>query len=161
MSVLSSFFRNIHDAAPDRGVLAAVRAAMSTGDDAAAAAVDDAPTTPRAQSFTAEDVDRARAEGRRAGAEDERHRVAEILGDDEANDRRELALELALASDMTPAQARKILAAAARELAPKGLLAEMASIRQPRLGMDAPFRHEELSDFQKGKLEAERVLALP
>lgn len=78
----------------------------------------DMTDSPAANAASAPDqaqLDAARAEGVKAGRNEERARIGAILGLPEANGRQALAVELATNSDMAPEACAKVLAKAAEE----------------------------------------------
>ena len=97
-----------------------------------------------AATYTKEQLDAAReegrqaglAEGRKAGATAERERIKAILGHEEAKDRAELAQHLAFETDMSPESATAMLAKAPKATQQKAsdpLSTAMAAIGTPGL----------------------------
>ncbi len=103
-----------------------------------------------------------RADGERAGASAERARVAAILDHDSAKGRETLARHFAFKTEMKAEDAQAALAAAPKETkeTETGLLAEMSKINQPALGAGGGKGGSDLSDVEKGAMEAKRVLGI-
>jgi hypothetical protein len=84
----------------------------------------------------AEGVKEGTAAGNTAGVQAERERIRGILAHAEAKDRPQLALTLALESEMTIEQAAKVLAKAAKEASGGGLASLMGNLKNPKVGVD-------------------------
>ena len=87
-------------------------------------------------SAKAEGVKEGTAAGNTAGVQAERERIRGILAHAEAKDRPQLALSLALESEMTVEQAAKVLTKAAKEAAGGGLATLMGNLKNPKVGVD-------------------------
>ena len=90
-------------------------------------AVEQARTSAKAEGVT---------EGATNGVKAERERIRGILAHAEAKDRPQLALSLALESEMTVDQSAKVLAKAAKEAAGGGLATLMGNLKNPTVGVD-------------------------
>lgn len=146
----------------DTSLVAAVRAAATPQSENHNATIPLAQHESAVAAARAEGVSAGRMEGEKTGATAERTRVAAILDHESASGRETLARHFAFKTDMAPEAAQAALAAAPKETkaAETGLLAEMSKVNQLALGTGAGKDASDLSDVEKGALEAKRVLGI-
>lgn len=102
--------------APIDEAIAALGGSQAAGVETMSQANQQQPTQPEA-GYAQADLDAARAEGRKEGAQQERERIQGILGSDHAQSRSGLANHLAMSTDMSVDQAVGILQNAPAEAA--------------------------------------------
>lgn len=112
-------------------------------------------TAAETKGFTA-----GKTAGLTEGASAAKARIKGILGHEAAKPRRALADKLAFDTDLSVEQAADILAASPEEAKASRLATEMAGVKQPDLGagVDADKGNEGLSDYDKGVVEAKKLL---